>query len=135
MSTSLSDLVEAGVSFNINFLNEGNIFMQNNSRNIGNMTGNSFGDNVNFQGDDVTQTKVINNEINNAIDELKREINTLLSSEYEKEDANLEVEKLIKAIDKKDKNRAIEVFGKLPEIIRTSAAGFTLYHHLTSLFT
>lgn len=93
----------------------------------GNFSGATLGDNVNLQGDNVSQNKTQNSGLipEDLFQVLINEIKGL-KDEDEKKDSLDNVVKIKESLQKNNLERAKKVFGWLPEIIRTTAAGIAI---------
>lgn len=105
----------------------GDVDMSDNKRVIsGNTFSGTIGDNVNFQGDHVSQTKTVTEGVHaDAFQALIKEINKL-SDPDEKQDALDNTAKLQDAVASNNLDRAKKLFGWIPEAIRTTSAGMTI---------
>lgn len=100
---------------------EGDVGMFDN-RKIGDIQGNKFEGNANFQGDNLVQTNTETTEVlNNALEELKNEID-LLTDTDEKEDADMQYDLLLKYIDENKPSRIKKCLTALKDFVGTTAS-------------
>lgn len=99
------DLIGAGLTIESLHVGIGeNVTM--NIRKTGDIIGNQFGDNVNLQGDNVTQTKIVNNgEQEKAYKDLVKDIHALKDI-LQKEQALFIAEQIKVALDENNKEKA-----------------------------
>jgi hypothetical protein len=96
--------------------------MMGENKKMGDFIGNTFGDNVNFQGDNVTLTKVTKTqEFNKAYEELLKEISTI-SDGTKKDHALFLAEELKEANEKQDTKKRSKVIGLLSSVLTHSAS-------------
>ncbi|HHY1425945.1 TPA: hypothetical protein ACV1G0_000792 [Bacillus cereus] len=105
LRVSVKDLFAMGFKIeNLNIGIGGNVTMDN--RRMGNVIGNNFGDNINLQGDNVVQTKVMNEgEFEEVYKDLMKEIHGL-QDEFQKEQALFIAEQMKTALNENDVERA-----------------------------
>jgi hypothetical protein len=104
----LSDLLSVGLKIDIlnYYVHKGDVVMVNKMNNIGNISNNTFGDNVNFMGDHVTQTKSIQNDsFQEAYDKLLKDIYNI-SDELKKETALFIAQQIKEAMTTSDPEKA-----------------------------
>jgi hypothetical protein len=118
----LNDLIDAGKILIVN----GGIHLNDNSKKIGDIFGNTFGDNVNLQGDHVTQTKIVNSgEFNSAFDDLMKDI-TKIPDEMQKQQAEFFAEQLKQAYETKNTSQGQKLLGFLKGSLGTVASLTTI---------
>ncbi|PFW81360.1 hypothetical protein COL27_20690 [Bacillus sp. AFS075960] len=99
------DLIASGMKVENLYMGIGETVTMDN-RKIGDIVGNKFGDNVNLQGDYVTQTKIVNNgEQEKAYENLVKDIHEL-KDELQKEQALFIAEQVKVALDENNKEKA-----------------------------
>lgn len=107
------------------FVVNGDFIMGNNQK-IGDISNNTFGDNVNLQGDNVSQTKnSIPDEFNKAYDDLIIDIQNL-SDESQKEQAEFYANQLKIAAEKDDKITVKQMVKFLGGFLGTASSLITI---------
>lgn len=91
-------------------------------RNIGKITGNSFGANANFQGDNATLTNIEQTtDLQSYLTELKQEIQTIPDTEI-LEDASMHYDMLIKYLEENKPTRVAKCLTALKGIVGSAAS-------------
>ena len=118
--TSLKDLSDSGLDINIIINNNGQLQLGDvlmHSKKTGDITGNTFGDNVAIQSDNVVQTKTVkSNEFDNAFAELIKDIHNN-TNDANKETALFIAEQLKEAYTSNQKEKASKPFNLLRKIL------------------
>lgn len=103
-------------------------------RSMGDITNSKFGDNANFQGDNISQTKIEQTrELQTALDGLKKEIEEKIHDEDDKLDADEQYEKLIKYIDENKPTKVRRCLDTLQGILGPTASIITIGAQLVSM--
>ncbi|SMQ60999.1 hypothetical protein SAMN05444673_0451 [Bacillus sp. OV166] len=93
-----------------------------NSRKIGDMSNNTFGDNINLQGDNVRQSKLEKSgEFDQAFASLLKDV-TQINDETQRTQAQFFAEQLKEAYKTKDTTKAQTVIGFLKSSLGTAAS-------------
>lgn len=96
------------------------------SKTIGNITGNTLGPNSNFQGDDINQVNIqITPELDAALTQLAIEIQSLKDTD-EKDNASMYYDMLVTAIEQNKPNRIEKCLKTLNTILGTAASVATI---------
>ena len=97
-SYTVADLINTGLNISI-FMGQGDVYVDN-SRKVGNITGNTFGNNNNFLGDNVNQISD-SSVFESAYKDLLTEVNKITDEDI-RDQAESNAELLKEAIDKND---------------------------------
>lgn len=106
------------------------------SKKLGNITDSSFGDNVNFFGDNVKQNKTItiNDSLNEVFEELLKIIANSTISPAEKQQANFNAQELQTAIQNRDKGKAKLLHSFLLNSLGSVSAVLTIGQFISEKF-
>lgn len=118
------------------FVLQGNKEVSFMSRKIGNVTDSSFGDNVNFLGDNVEQDKIvtINDSLGKVFEELFKIIDSSTISSDEKQKANYNAQELQTAIQTRDKGKAKLLHGFLLNSLGSVSSLLTIGQFISEKF-
>lgn len=110
------------ITDNLQVIIGGDGILSDESRTIGNITGNTLGSNINFQGDSVKQINIQENpELDSALKELSEKINSI-DNEIERDNANMYYEVLVRSIEQNKPNRIENCLKTLKDIIGAVAS-------------